>query len=71
MEVRVEGFSPKLGLLTRTIFQRLATLHTQVLALLRQGCVSWRGAMRAIAPLSARCTGLCSVCLHIDAMPVW
>ena len=38
MEVRVEGFSPKLGLLTRTIFQRLASLHTQVLALLRQGC---------------------------------
>ena len=39
MEVRVEGFSPKLGLLTRTIFQRLTSLHTQVLTLLRLGCV--------------------------------
>ena len=26
----MEGFSHKLGLLTRTIFQRLAALHTQV-----------------------------------------
>jgi len=29
VEVRVEGFSQKLGLLTQTIFARLADLHTQ------------------------------------------
>ncbi len=29
VEVRVEGFSQKLGLLTQTIFSRLASLHTQ------------------------------------------
>ena len=45
----------------------MLSLHTQVLALLRQECVSWRGAVRAIAPLSARCTGLCSVCQSTDA----
>ncbi len=29
VEVRVEGFSQKLSLLTQTIFSRLADLHTQ------------------------------------------
>ena len=43
MEVRVEGFSPKLGLLTRTIFQRLASLHTQVGPLHLLYVLFWRG----------------------------
>lgn len=43
MEVRVEGFSPKLGVLTRTIFQRLASLHTQVGPLQLLDIIVWMG----------------------------
>ena len=55
VEVRVEGFSHKLGLLTRTIFQRLATLHTQVPALALPG-VCHLAAVGRIATFSACCT---------------